>query len=70
MQDLNYGKRLIYYRPIFRLTKFALCRSASPACSFVLFYTLSDVWLQTSAFKQFLNFIFYGSISLPSLFVL
>ena len=41
MQGLHYGKGLIYHRP-----KFALCRSASPACSFVLFYSLSDVWLQ------------------------
>ena len=50
IQGWHYGKWLIYYRPIFRLTKLAnklsLCRSASPAFSFVIFYTLSDVWLQ------------------------
>ena len=58
MQGWHYGKGLIYYRPIFRLTKLAFlradcssgteegCRGASPVLSFVLFHTLSGVWLQ------------------------
>ena len=33
-------------RNILVYNKSALCRSASPAFSFVLFYTLSHVWLQ------------------------
>ena len=42
----HYGKGVIYYGPIFRLTKSALCRNASLAFSFVSFYTSSDVLLQ------------------------
>ena len=32
--------------PLASYKESALCRSASPALSFLLFYTLSDVWLQ------------------------
>ena len=45
MQGWDYGKGLIYYRSMFRLTKLAFLWSRA-AFSFVLFYTLSDVWLQ------------------------
>ena len=45
MQGWDYGKGLIYYRSMFRLTKLAFLWSRA-AFSFTLFYTLSDVWLQ------------------------
>ena len=50
MQGWHYGKGLIYYRPIINYklyyNKSALCSIAGLALSFVLFHTLSDVWLQ------------------------
>ena len=53
MQSWHYGKGLICYwkanfflAEILAYNKSALCRSASPAFSFVLFQTLSDLWLQ------------------------
>ena len=55
MQGSHYGKRLIYYRPIFRLTKLAFLRARARQCQpciqFVSFSTLSDVYLQ-HLFKQ------------------
>ena len=43
--------RLILLAEVLAYNKSALWRSASPAFSFVLFYTLSDVWLRQHLFN-------------------